>query len=112
MKWGPSYPQGRDLSSLRLLGSVGEPINPEAWMWYHKYIGGERCPIVDTCGKRRPAIINVSGHRIGTASRFFLQVGKTGLLVVVIAQRQSISTERLQWSLEYFAESTCALSFP
>lgn len=48
MKWGPQYPQSRDLSSLRLLGSVGEPINPEAWMWYHKYIGGERCPIVDT----------------------------------------------------------------
>lgn len=48
MKWGPKYPQGRDLSSLRLLGTVGEPINPEAWMWYHKYIGGERCPIVDT----------------------------------------------------------------
>ena len=48
MKWGPKYPQSRDLSSLRLLGSVGEPINPEAWMWYHKYIGGERCPIVDT----------------------------------------------------------------
>ena len=48
MKWGPQYPQSRDLSSLRLLGTVGEPINPEAWMWYHKYIGGERCPIVDT----------------------------------------------------------------
>lgn len=48
MKWGESYPSGRDLSSLRLLGSVGEPINPEAWMWYYKYIGGERCPIVDT----------------------------------------------------------------
>jgi len=48
MKWGPSHLQRRDLSSLRLLGSVGEPINPEAWMWYHKYIGGERCPIVDT----------------------------------------------------------------
>lgn len=48
MKWGPSYPQKRDLSSLRLLGTVGEPINPEAWMWYHKHIGGERCPIVDT----------------------------------------------------------------
>ncbi|EHL07844.1 acetate--CoA ligase [Desulfitobacterium hafniense DP7] len=48
MKWGPQYPQSRDLSSLRLLGSVGEPINPEAWMWYYKYIGGERCPIVDT----------------------------------------------------------------
>lgn len=48
MKWGESYPLGRDLSSLRLLGSVGEPINPEAWMWYYKHIGGERCPIVDT----------------------------------------------------------------
>ncbi|CAA7601078.1 acetate-CoA ligase [Acididesulfobacillus acetoxydans] len=48
MKWGPSYPQRRDLSSLRLLGTVGEPINPEAWMWYYKYIGGEKCPIVDT----------------------------------------------------------------
>lgn len=48
MKWGPKYPQSRDLSSLRLLGTVGEPINPEAWMWYYKYIGGEKCPIVDT----------------------------------------------------------------
>jgi acetyl-CoA synthetase len=48
MKWGPEWPQRRDLSSLRLLGSVGEPINPEAWMWYHLYIGAERCPIVDT----------------------------------------------------------------
>jgi acetyl-CoA synthetase len=48
MKWGEALPKSRDLSSLRLLGSVGEPINPEAWMWYHKNIGGERCPIVDT----------------------------------------------------------------
>ncbi|MFZ2491149.1 MAG: acetate--CoA ligase [Thermoanaerobaculia bacterium] len=48
MKWGEEYPQAHDLSSLRLLGSVGEPINPEAWIWYHKFIGGERCPIVDT----------------------------------------------------------------
>ncbi|MCY4383973.1 MAG: acetate--CoA ligase [Nitrospinae bacterium] len=48
MKWGDDHPNGRDLSSLRLLGTVGEPINPEAWMWYHKVIGGERCPIVDT----------------------------------------------------------------
>ncbi|MDQ7094056.1 acetate--CoA ligase [Desulfosporosinus sp. PR] len=48
MKWGESYPLSRDLSSLRLLGSVGEPINPEAWMWYYKHIGGKRCPIVDT----------------------------------------------------------------
>ena len=48
MKWGDHFPQRHDLSSLRLLGSVGEPINPEAWMWYHKIIGGERCPVVDT----------------------------------------------------------------
>jgi acetyl-CoA synthetase len=48
MKWGDQYPKGRDLTSLKLLGSVGEPINPEAWMWYHTVIGGERCPIVDT----------------------------------------------------------------
>jgi acetyl-CoA synthetase len=48
MKWGDEHPAGRDLSSLRLLGTVGEPINPEAWMWYHKNIGNESCPIVDT----------------------------------------------------------------
>src|ERR1043165_3589014 len=48
MKWGRQHPKAHDLSSLRLLGSVGEPINPEAWMWYWKYIGGERCPVVDT----------------------------------------------------------------
>jgi acetyl-CoA synthetase len=48
IRLGDHLPKGRDLSSLRLLGSVGEPINPEAWMWYHKVIGGKRCPIVDT----------------------------------------------------------------
>jgi len=48
MKWGDQFPAGHDLSSLRLLGTVGEPINPEAWMWYHEHIGHERCPIVDT----------------------------------------------------------------
>jgi acetyl-CoA synthetase len=48
MRWGEEYPKKHDLSSLRLLGSVGEPINPEAWMWYYRVIGGERCPIVDT----------------------------------------------------------------
>ncbi len=48
MRWGDEYPAMHDMSSLRLLGSVGEPINPEAWMWYQKNIGGERCPIVDT----------------------------------------------------------------
>src|SRR5215207_3343587 len=48
MKWGPEWPRKRDLSSLRLLGSVGEPINPEAWVWYYLHIGQNRCPIVDT----------------------------------------------------------------
>ena len=48
MRWGTEYPEKHDLSSLRLLGSVGEPINPEAWIWYWKFIGTERCPIVDT----------------------------------------------------------------
>jgi len=48
IKWGDEWPKKYDLSSLRLLGTVGEPINPEAWMWYHKVIGGGRCPIVDT----------------------------------------------------------------
>jgi acetyl-CoA synthetase len=48
VKWGPEYPQRHDLSSLRLLGTVGEPINPKAWLWYWKVIGGGRCPIVDT----------------------------------------------------------------
>lgn len=48
MQWGDEWPKKHDLSSLRLLGTVGEPINPEAWIWYNKFIGGERCPIVDT----------------------------------------------------------------
>jgi acetyl-CoA synthetase len=48
MKWGVEYPEKHDMSSLRVLGSVGEPINPEAWMWYREHIGGNRCPVVDT----------------------------------------------------------------
>ena len=48
MRWGTEWPARHDMSSLRLLGSVGEPINPEAWMWYHQFIGGGRCPVVDT----------------------------------------------------------------
>jgi acetyl-CoA synthetase len=60
MKWGEQYPRRHDLSSLRLLGSVGEPINPEAWMWYHKVIGGERCPIVDTWWQTETGAIMIS----------------------------------------------------
>ena len=60
MGWGTEYPAKHDLSSLRLMGSVGEPINPEAWMWYHKYIGGERCPIVDTWWQTETGMILIS----------------------------------------------------
>jgi acetyl-CoA synthetase len=60
MKWGHELPQSHDLSSLRLLGSVGEPINPEAWMWYQKWIGGERCPIVDTWWQTETGAIMIS----------------------------------------------------
>ena len=48
MKWGDEHPAGHDMSSLRVLGTVGEPINPEAWIWYHEHIGGGTTPIVDT----------------------------------------------------------------
>jgi len=60
MKWGPEHPGGHDLSSLRLLGSVGEPINPKAWLWYHRVIGGERCPIVDTWWQTETGQIMIS----------------------------------------------------
>jgi acetyl-CoA synthetase len=60
MKWGVQEPQRHDLSSLRLLGSVGEPINPEAWMWYHTHIGGGRCPIVDTWWQTETGAIMIS----------------------------------------------------
>ncbi|MCA8961711.1 MAG: acetate--CoA ligase [Planctomycetes bacterium] len=60
MKWGAEYPERHDLSSLRLIGTVGEPINPEAWMWYHRHIGGERCPIVDTWWQTETGSIMIS----------------------------------------------------
>jgi acetyl-CoA synthetase len=60
MKWGDSHPARHDLSRLRLLGSVGEPINPEAWMWYHERIGGGRCPIVDTWWQTETGAIVIS----------------------------------------------------
>jgi acetyl-CoA synthetase len=60
MKWGASYPERHDLSSLRLLGTVGEPINPEAWVWYWKHIGGERCPVVDTWWQTETGMILVT----------------------------------------------------
>jgi acetyl-CoA synthetase len=60
MKWGDEYPNGSNLSSLRLLGSVGEPINPEAWMWYREVIGKNNCPIVDTWWQTETGAIMIS----------------------------------------------------
>jgi acetyl-CoA synthetase len=60
MKWGDQWPAKHDLSRLRLLGSVGEPINPEAWMWYREHIGGNRCPIVDTWWQTETGSIVIS----------------------------------------------------
>ncbi|MBN2114639.1 MAG: acetate--CoA ligase [Acidimicrobiia bacterium] len=81
MKWGDHYPKGRDLSSLKLLGSVGEPINPEAWMWYHAVIGNERCPIVDTWWQTETGCILITplpgavATKPGSATRPFPGVG-------------------------------------
>ncbi len=60
VKWGNDWPKKHDLSSLRLLGTVGEPINPEAWMWYHEVIGQKRCPIVDTWWQTETGMIMIS----------------------------------------------------
>ncbi len=60
MRWGTEWPARHDLSSLRLLGTVGEPINPEAWVWYHQNIGRERCPIVDTWWQTETGMIMIS----------------------------------------------------
>jgi acetyl-CoA synthetase len=60
MKWGDDLPAKHDLSSLRLIGTVGEPINPEAWVWYYKTIGGERCPVVDTWWQTETGAIMIS----------------------------------------------------
>jgi acetyl-CoA synthetase len=60
MKWGSAHPDKHDLSRLRLIGTVGEPINPEAWMWYHEHIGGKRCPIVDTWWQTETGCIVIS----------------------------------------------------
>ncbi|HEX8981459.1 MAG TPA: acetate--CoA ligase [Ktedonobacterales bacterium] len=60
MRWGDQYPKQHDLTSLRVLGTVGEPINPEAWIWYHSHIGGERCPVVDTWWQTETGMIMIT----------------------------------------------------
>ena len=77
MKWGPEHAAKHDLSSLRLLGSVGEPINPEAWIWYREHIGGGRCPIVDTWWQTETGMVlitplpGVTTTKPGSATRPF-----------------------------------------
>ncbi|MDE3156112.1 MAG: acetate--CoA ligase [Acidobacteriota bacterium] len=77
MRWGTEHPAKHDLSSLRLLGSVGEPINPEAWVWYYRHVGGERCPVVDTWWQTETGMImitalpGVSTLKPGSATRPF-----------------------------------------
>jgi acetyl-CoA synthetase len=77
MRWGTEWPQKHDLSSLRLLGTVGEPINPEAWMWYHQNIGSKRCPIVDTWWQTETGAImctplpGITSTKPGSATRPF-----------------------------------------
>jgi acetyl-CoA synthetase len=81
MKWGAEIPAAADLSSLRLLGSVGEPINPEAWLWYHEHIGGGRCPIVDTWwqtetgGQMITPLPGATTLKPGSAQRAFPGIG-------------------------------------
>jgi len=77
MRWGTEWPSGHDLSSLRVLGSFGEPINPEAWVWYYRFIGHERCPVVDTWWQTETGAImitplpGVTTSRPGSATRPF-----------------------------------------
>src|SRR3954447_1868281 len=85
MKWGPEHAARHDLSKLRLLGSVGEPINPEAWMWYREHVGGDRCPIVDTWWQTETGMImitplpGITTTKPGSATRAF-----PGVLPVVL----------------------------
>jgi acetyl-CoA synthetase len=88
IKWGSEHPDKFDLSSLRLLGSVGEPINPKAWLWYHKVIGGERCPIVDTWWQTETGAImitplpGITATKPGSATQPF-----PGIKVEVVDER-------------------------
>ncbi|MDT8370145.1 MAG: acetate--CoA ligase [Longimicrobiales bacterium] len=83
MRWGEAWPKRHDLSALRLLGTVGEPINPEAWIWYHEVIGGGRCPIVDTWWQTETGAImitplpGVTTTTPGTATRPFPGIAAT-----------------------------------
>jgi acetyl-CoA synthetase len=94
IKWGVKHPQSFDLSSLRLLGSVGEPINPKAWLWYYKVVGGERCPIVDTWWQTETGCIMITplpgivSTKPGSATRPF-----PGIKADVVDEREGKPVE-------------------
>jgi acetyl-CoA synthetase len=94
IRWGDSYPNRHDLSSLRLLGTVGEPINPEAWMWFHTVIGGGRCPVVDTWWQTETGAIMISPLPGATP----LKPGTATLLFFGIDAAVVDESQRLLWS--------------
>ena len=97
IKWGAEHPRRIDLTSLRLLGSVGEPINPKAWLWYYKVIGGERCPIVDTWWQTETGAImitplpGITSTKPGSATHAF-----PGILADVVDEREGKPVEEGQ----------------
>jgi acetyl-CoA synthetase len=97
MKWGVEHVEKRDLSKLRLLGTVGEPINPKAWLWYHKVVGGERCPIVDTWWQTETGAIMITplpgivATKPGSATRAF-----PGVAAEVVDEREGKPLDRGQ----------------
>jgi acetyl-CoA synthetase len=112
-KEGDEWPAKRDLSSLRLLGSVGEPINPEAWMWYHKNIGKEKCPIVDTWWQTETGGILITGlpgawpQKPGSASLPFF-----GVKAVVLKPRSSADEPAVEAGVNEGGELCIARSWP
>ena len=89
MKFGEKWPKKYDLSSLRLLGSVGEPINPEAWVWYYKIIGREKCPIMDTWWQTETGMhlitpLPISKLKPGSAVKPFPTIKAILLMMMVI----------------------------
>ncbi|MGO9413294.1 MAG: acetate--CoA ligase [Spirochaetia bacterium] len=94
MKWGDELPARHDLSSLRLLGTVGEPINPEAWMWYHEKIGGGRCPVVDTWWQTETGAIMISGlPGVSTMKPGFAGTPLPGIFATVLDETGKEVTE-------------------
>ncbi len=97
IKWGAEHVEKHDLSRLRLLGTVGEPINPKAWLWYHKVVGGERCPIVDTWWQTETGAIMITplpglvSTKPGSATRAF-----PGVLADVVDEREGNPVEEGQ----------------